>query len=44
MGQLVERVVPVRVKRNDFRPEITWTMLGRALRDAVESASGEAAA
>lgn len=38
LGVLVERVVPVRVRRGEYAAEIAWTPLGKALRELPAAA------
>jgi DNA invertase Pin-like site-specific DNA recombinase len=41
---LIERIVPVRLARGRYRPEIVWTPLGDALRRMIEGATTSSAA
>jgi hypothetical protein len=44
LAVLVERVVPVRVRRGRYQAVITWTHLGAALRQAAAAVRRETAA
>ena len=43
LAALVERVVPVRARVGRYGAEITWTPLGKALRELVAAVGADAA-